>query len=81
MSQTRIAGQLAVDRGEWNEVLVQRRADGFTPAESIKITRAVLRVRLGEAKEIVHNSAAWADMRDCFEQLHDSAEAAAAQLH
>jgi ribosomal protein L7/L12 len=80
MSQPRSTSPTAVDRAEWNEVLAQLRADGFTPSESIKITRAVLRVGLGEAKEIVHNSAAWVDLRDRFEQLHDSAEVAANQL-
>ena len=43
----------------------------FNP-ESIKVTRAVLDVSLGEAKRIVHESATWADARASFEELQDS---------
>ena len=62
---------------EWSRVLVQLRADGFSPIESIKVTRAVLNISLGEAKRIVHDSDAWATARPSFESLHDIAEAAA----
>ena len=60
-------------RDDWNVVLAQLRADGFTPAEVVKITRAVLHVPVGEAKVIVHSSAAWADRRDDFDALHEAA--------
>lgn len=79
MSQTQTS-TTTVDRNEWNAVLRQLRADGFSPIESIKVTRAVLHVSLGEAKDIVHRSNAWADLRSGFEELHESAEAAATQL-
>lgn len=69
-----------VDRDDWNAILRQLRADGFSPVESIKVTRAVLHVSLGEAKDIVHRSRAWADLRSDFEALHEAAEAAAAHL-
>jgi len=69
-----------VDRDEWNAVLAQLRSDGFSPVESIKVTRAVLHVSLGEAKEIVHTSPTWSDARDKFEHLHDAAEQAASEL-
>jgi hypothetical protein len=39
----------------------------------------VLHVSLGEAKDIVHRSRAWSDLRGDFEDLHEAAEAAAAQ--
>jgi ribosomal protein L7/L12 len=80
MSQTRSTATSFANQGEWGHVLVQLRADGFSPIESIKITRAVLRVSLGEAKRIVHGSLAWSDLRDEFDVLHEAASEAVAQL-
>jgi len=65
---------------DWDSVLDQLRAEGLFPIESIKVTRAVLHVSLGEAKRIVHFSGAWADAREDFEQLHEVAEAVVADL-
>ena len=65
---------------DWDRVLAQLRADGFSPIESMKVTRAVLHVSIGEAKRIVHFSEAWADAREGFEQLHEVAEAVVADL-
>jgi hypothetical protein len=62
----------AVVDKNWDAVLARLRADGFSPVESIKVTRAVLDVSLGEAKRIVHESAAWADARASFEEMQDS---------
>jgi ribosomal protein L7/L12 len=39
---------------ECDSILAQLRAEGFSPIDSIKVTRAVLHVSLGEAKRIVH---------------------------
>ena len=80
MSQTSSTTQIPVDHEDWEQVLAQLRAEGFSPIESIKVTRAVLHVSLGEAKRIVHQSRAWEDAREGFDQLHDVAEAAAADL-
>lgn len=80
MSQPSGTVQSPVDRHEWDPVLVRPRADGLTPVESIKVTRAVLHVDLGEAKRIVHESPAWSDARDDFEHLHDAAESVASSL-
>lgn len=80
MSQTSSTTQSPVAREDWEQVLAQLRAEGFSPVESIKVTRAVLHVSLGEAKRIVHQSKAWEDAREGFDQLHDAAEAAAADL-
>jgi ribosomal protein L7/L12 len=80
MSQTSSTTQIPVDHEDWEQVLAQLRADGFSPIESIKVTRAVLHVSLGEAKRIVHQSRAWEDACEGFDQLHDVAEAAAADL-
>ena len=78
MSQTSITADAPADRWDWERALAQLRADGFSPIESIKITRAVLKMSLGEAKGIVHRSQAWADRRADFDQLH---EVAASALH
>jgi hypothetical protein len=61
----------AVADNNWDAVLVRLRADGFSPVESIKVTRAVLDVSVGEAKQIVRESVAWADARASFEELQD----------
>ena len=67
-------------REDWELVLKQLRAEGFSPIECIKVTRAVLHVDLGEAKAIVHQSNAWTDRRSDFETLHESALNAVAEL-
>jgi ribosomal protein L7/L12 len=77
-AQSTAAGD--VDRNDWDAVLAQLRSDGFSPVESIKVTRAVLQVSLGEAKQIVHTSGAWSDARERFEQVQDAAESAAHEL-
>ena len=80
MSETRASSTTVIDRDDWNAILRQLRADGFSPAESIKVTRAVLHVSLGEAKSIVHHSSSWADAVGSFERLQEAAETAASQL-
>ena len=80
MSQAPSRAVSGIDRDDWDAVLAQLRADGFSPVESIKVTRAVLHVSLGEAKEIVHASPAWSDARDDFEQVQEAAEHAANEL-
>ncbi len=80
MSQTRSTAASSMGQEEWDHVLAQLRGDGFSPVESIKVTRAVLHVSLGEAKRIVHESGAWSDARDEFDMLHDAASEAANQL-
>jgi ribosomal protein L7/L12 len=81
MSQTHSTARGLADHQEWEQVLVQLRAEGFSPIESIKVTRAVLHLSLGEAKQIVHQSTAWADSRDDFDLLHAAVERAADELH
>ncbi|MFN0027291.1 MAG: hypothetical protein ACKV2O_08940 [Acidimicrobiales bacterium] len=80
MSQTFPTTQTPVDHHEWERVLTQLRSDGFSPVESIKITRAVLHVSLADAKRIVHQSAAWADLRATFNDLHETAATATREL-
>ncbi len=73
MSQTRSTATTSRDPEDWERVLAQLRADGFSPIESIKITRAVLHVTLREAKRIVHTSRAWSDASAEFNRLHKAA--------
>ena len=75
MSQLRPDGSTTIDGEQWNTVLRRLRDDGFSPAESIKVTRAVLGVGLGEAKQIVHTSPAWSDRAEAFDELHEATEA------
>lgn len=79
MSQSRSTTQ-PVDSADWERVLAQLRADGFSPIASIKVTRAVLHIPLGEAKRIVHESAAWADARAAFDEMHDVVVSATAEI-
>ncbi len=80
MSQTQSPAASFAEQEEWDHVLAQLRADGFSPIESIKVTRAVLHVSLGEAKRIVHESRAWSDARDEFDTLHKSVLQTATRL-
>ena len=64
---------------DWDQALAELRAEGFSPVDAIKITRVVRRVTLAEAKRIVHESSAWADARDSFDDLHEVAVAAVEQ--
>jgi ribosomal protein L7/L12 len=80
MSQTGRSTQNAAGDEHWEQVLVQLRADGFSPIESIKVTRAVRHVSLSEAKRIVHCSQAWTDARQGFDELHDDVESAVSHL-
>ena len=73
MSQASTTTSATASPDDWERALAQLRADGFSPVESIKVTRAVLQVSLGEAKRIVHESQAWADRRAEFEQIHEVA--------
>lgn len=81
MSQTRSTAHSLGGHRAWEQVLLQLRAEGFSLIESIKVTRAVLHVSFGEAKQIAHQSTAWADSRDDFDLLHEAVERVAAQLH
>lgn len=56
----------------WEAILEVLRAEGFSKVDCIKATVEQLRLPLGEAKQIVHDSAAWADVRDGDEVWHES---------
>jgi ribosomal protein L7/L12 len=80
MSQLGNMIDVSIAAHEWKQVLVQLRADGFSPIDSIKITRAVLQKSLAEAKQIVHFSGAWIDPRDDFDRLHHEVVDVAASI-
>ncbi|HET7489285.1 MAG TPA: hypothetical protein VFJ85_15240 [Acidimicrobiales bacterium] len=56
----------------WDAILAVLRAEGFSKIDCVKATVDQLRLPLGEAKRIVHDSDAWADIRDSDEAWHDS---------
>ena len=60
-----------------DDVISRMRSLGLNKIESIKLIRAHLGTSLGEAKEIVHLSPAWADRFDSDNALHDAFEQAA----
>jgi hypothetical protein len=57
---------------ERDEILRTLRADGFSKCDAIGMSVEVLRLPLGEAKRLVHVSAAWLDARERDERLHDA---------
>lgn len=57
-----------------DEVLARLRRAGFSPVDSIRAVRALTGGSLAEAKEVVHLSPAWADVRDRADELHRSLE-------
>ena len=44
--------------------------------QSMKVVRDILGVSMEDAKQLVHHSRAWSDMRDEHSELHERAEAA-----
>jgi len=69
---SRRAGDLLTDLHLWDTVLEQLRKEGFSQAESIKATVERLGVPLAEAKQIVHLSKAWADVRPENDRFHQA---------
>jgi hypothetical protein len=62
------------------ELVAEMRAEGFGKIDSIKFLREFGGVTLGQAKDIVHLSPAWADRYESDEAFHDAAEAAFHQM-
>ena len=62
-------------KGLSNEDIVKfLRAQGCSKVKSIAIIAKLLAVGLGEAKEIVHTSGTWADVRGRDDRFHASLE-------
>jgi len=62
---------------DWEATLAELRRLGASPIASIKVVRELKGISLGEAKDAVHFSRAWADRRVIHEVLHAHAEEAA----
>lgn len=58
------------------EVLEALREKCPSIIQSMKVVRDVLGLPMNEAKDLVHHSRAWGDMRDEHSELHEQAEAA-----
>jgi ribosomal protein L7/L12 len=67
------------ERADIESFLRALRQRGAWQIESIKAVRQLSHGSLAEAKEIVHFSATWADMRETAEALHESAYASLLQ--
>ena len=55
----------------WDAILGALRAEGFSKVDCIKATVQQLRLPLADAKRVVHDSAAWADVREQDDELLD----------
>lgn len=60
-------------RQNMESFLQELRARGAGQIDCIKAVREIAGISLGEAKEIVHYSRTWADMREASEALHETA--------
>ncbi len=55
----------------WDAILGALRAEGYSKVDCIKATVDQLRLPLADAKRVVHESAAWADVRQEDDQWHE----------
>ena len=56
----------------WESILETLRASGATPMQCIQALRAEGHMSLSAAKDLLNNSAAWADHRQTFESIQES---------
>ena len=75
-----VARTMLASGADWEAVLTELRRLGASPIASIKVVRDLKGVSLGDAKEAVHFSRAWADRRVAHEKLHARTQCAAAVL-
>ena len=59
----------------WDEILEALRNEGLSKVDCIQATVEILRLPLADAKRIVHESRAWADLRERDDEFHDTLEA------
>lgn len=62
------------------EAIQRMRVLGLNQIQCIKLIRDSLGISLGDAKEVVHYSRAWADRRESNEALHEAMIAAADEM-
>ncbi|MGH9156674.1 MAG: hypothetical protein ACRD1K_12750 [Acidimicrobiales bacterium] len=55
----------------WDVILGALRAEGFSKVDCIRATVEQLRLPLADAKRVVHESAAWADVRRDDDDWHE----------
>jgi hypothetical protein len=60
-----------------DDVLGVMRREGLWQAESIRLLTELTKLSLREAKEAVHTSSVWADLRQDTENFHERLEATA----
>lgn len=60
------------ETGSWEATLTVLRDEGFTKVQSVRATVEILGKPLGEAKALVHESAAWVDRRGQDDEFHAS---------
>ncbi|MEV5719399.1 hypothetical protein AB0L41_36410 [Amycolatopsis mediterranei] len=70
-ARTALAAGTGID-----EVLGRLRRGGFSPVDSMRAVRALTGASMAEAKEVVHVSPAWADVRERADDFHRSLEEA-----
>lgn len=62
-------------KGDSNEEIVSfLRSQGYSKTQSIALVAKALNLSLAQAKELVHDSCAWADVRQRDELFHDAVE-------
>lgn len=71
------AAELWRDGARWDAVVATLRTEGFSKIDCIKATAELLRLPLDDAKRLVHNSAAWADVRQRDDAWHETIAAEA----
>jgi len=64
--------KLTAQGKDHEEIMHFLRAEGCSKVTSIAIIARVLEVGLGQAKEIVHASQTWADVRERDDRFHNS---------
>ena len=68
------ARTLAAQGAEIEKLLRFFRENGATPIDSIKMLRDVKGLSLADAKQTLHYSITWADLRGESERLHEALE-------
>lgn len=71
-----LARTMSAEGCDIEDILDALRAKSPSIIQSMKVLRDVLGVPMDEAKQLVHHSRAWSDMRDEHSELHERAEAA-----
>jgi hypothetical protein len=64
--------RLATEGRSIEEIIALLRAEGCQKTETIVLMAEALGIALARAKELVHFSASWADVRERDEKLHET---------